>query len=65
MQDQSFTHTVIRDMPALAQPPAEPPPPLPPRTLAEIDREQLTLNGLFLSEKTLTEVIAPATSIGF
>jgi hypothetical protein len=57
--DSSFTHTVIRETPAYAQPPSEPPTPPEPRSFEKIDQEQRSLNGLFLSEKTFKEVIAP------
>lgn len=54
----SFTHTLIRDTPAYSRP-FKLPVQLEPRGLAEIDLEQRTLNGLFLSEKTGKRVIAP------
>ena len=57
--DKSYTHTVVRDTPTYSQPPSQLPAPLPPRGLAEIDLEQRTLNGLFISEKTGKRVIAP------
>lgn len=57
--DKSYTHTVIRDTPAYSNPPSKLPDPLQPRGLVEIDLEQRTLNGLFLSEKTGKRVIAP------
>jgi hypothetical protein len=57
--DQSFTHTIVRATPAYSKLPATPPAPLEPRSLAEIGLEQGTLNGLYLTEKTGRQVIAP------
>jgi len=54
-----YTHTLIREAPAYARLPSIPPVTLAPRGLSEIDLEQRTLNGLFLSEKTGKRVIAP------
>jgi len=57
--DKSDTHSVVRATPAFLDRPPLPPEPLPSRSLGKIDQEQLTLNALFLSEKTHREVIAP------
>ncbi|MCE9545922.1 MAG: hypothetical protein K8T25_10445 [Planctomycetia bacterium] len=57
--DQSFTHTIVRETPAYPELPTTLPAPLEPRSLSEIGLEQGTLNGLYLTEKTGRQVIAP------
>jgi hypothetical protein len=58
VQGALFTHTVVRETPVYAEAPARPEP-LAPRAMAQIDLEQATLNGLYLSERTGKQVIAP------
>jgi len=59
--DDSFTHQVVRDTDCFETRPAEVIWPAP-RTLQEIDAEETALNGLFLTERTHREVIAPRNS---
>jgi len=59
--DDSFTHQVVRDADCFDARPAEVIWPVP-RTLEEIDAEETALNGLFLTEKSQREVIAPRNS---
>lgn len=59
MLDKSYTHSIVRDAPTFAKLPSLPPAALEPRTLDAIDREQGILNGLYLSEHSSKEVIAP------
>jgi hypothetical protein len=56
---ETYTHTVVRDSFATATPSSQPPQPLPPRSITEIDLEQKSLNGVFLTEKSRKLVIAP------
>lgn len=58
-EGEYFTHTVVRDAPSYTDLPPGKPRTLEPRSIAEISAEQLTLNGLFLSESSSKEVIAP------
>jgi len=58
IQGAQFTHTIVRETPVYVEAPISPDT-LAPREMAQIDLEQATLNGLYLSEKTGKQVIAP------
>ena len=57
--EADHSHAVVREAVLWDVIPEQTPPPPPPRVRAEIDREQLTLNALFIGEETGKEVIAP------
>ena len=57
--DADHTHAIVRATDFYDGPPSEPIAPPPPRDRAAIDREQHTLNALFIGEETGREVIAP------
>lgn len=57
--DADHTHAIVRATDFYDGPPIEPIAPPPPRDRAAIDREQHTLNALFIGEETGREVIAP------
>ena len=57
--DADHTHAIVRATDFYDGLPVEPIAPPPPRDRAAIDREQHTLNALFIGEETGREVIAP------
>jgi len=61
MRELAYTHQVVQDAPCLQSRPAEVAWPEP-RTLQDIDAEETALNGLFMTEKSHREVIAPRSS---
>jgi hypothetical protein len=57
--DEDYTHVLSAAADAYEEPPSELPIPEP-RPTKDVALESISLNQLYLSEKTLTEVIAPA-----
>ena len=64
-KDPSHTHTLSAPAQAFSGNPPESMPAAAPRSLEDISKEQLTLNRLYMTEKTHRQIIAPSNTKPF